>query len=357
MRIGLIINPFAGAGGRMGHKGSDDLRIENPELRARVSRFLSTAPEGLYLVPRGKMGEYFVVNSGKEYRLLRSGRDDSTREDTIRAVRELRSTGVDIIVFAGGDGTARDVAEALESSEIPILGVPTGVKMHSGVFASTPEAAGILLKYFEQGRTEITRGEILDIDEDAYRRGEYIVRLYYIVNTIKFQNLLVSGKEEYSFQEDLNEIAQYFLDEFLKEDVYYVLGPGATVKSIEKMLGYYPNFLSTDLFLGRKPIKFNVNYQDLLRLTGELNPVKLVLTPIGGQGFVIGRGNQEIGPGVLTRVSRDDIVILSSRIKLSKIECLRFDTGSPDLDRKYEGVYKVIVGYDQFMAVRTCSIT
>lgn len=357
MRIGLVINPFAGAGGRIGHKGSDDLRLENPELSLRLERFFSKAPEGLYLVPKGKMGERFLVNSGKRYQTLKSGRDNSTREDTIRAVKELTSYGVDIIVFAGGDGTARDVAEALGDREVPILGIPTGVKMHSGVFASTPEAAGVLLNSFHQGRAEVVRAEVLDVDEEAYRRGQYVVKLYYIVYTIKFQNLLVNSKEEYNTQEDLDDIAQFFLDELLNENTYYIMGPGTTVKTVEKKLGYSPNFLSTDVFLGGKPVKFNVSYQDLLKLTGELKPVKLVVTPIGGQGFVIGRGNQEIGPEVLARISKEDVIILSSREKLSWIECLRFDTGSPELDSKFEGVYRVIVGYREFMAVRTCSIT
>lgn len=133
------------------------------------------------------------------------------------------------------------------------------------------------------------------------------------------------------------------------------MGPGTTVKRIEQFLGYEPNFLSVDVFKGRKLIKYDANYNDLLKLTGEL--IKIVLTPVGKQGFVIGRGNQEIGPEILRRINREDLIIVSSRLKLNQIDCLRFDTGDPILDQKFSGVYRVIIGYREYMAISTCSNT
>ncbi|MCG3108844.1 hypothetical protein L3N51_01133 [Metallosphaera sp. J1] len=352
MRVGFLVNPYAGSGGRIGLKGSDGVRLLNPEIPHRVGRFLPRAPDVEYLVPKGKMGEEYMKGSGKRYALLNSGRDDSTRQDTLEAVNEMKDREVNIVVFVGGDGTARDVAEV--AGDIPILGVPAGVKMHSGVFATTPESAGTLLTQFVQGKAKIMKAEVMDLDEDEYRKGRFVVKLFHVVNTISFADLLTPSKEEYNYSDEIDSIAYFFLEKVMNENVTYIMGPGTTVKRIEQILGFSPNFLSIDVMKGRKVIKYNANYEDLKQLTGEL---KLVLTPIGGQGFVIGRGNQELGPEVLKRVRKEDLILLGSRTKLSKLECLRFDTGDPQLDLKFSGVYRVIVGYDEYMAITTCSIT
>ncbi len=351
MRVGFLVNPYAGSGGRIGLKGSDGIRLLNPEIPGRVYRFLSRAPDVEYLVPRGKMGEEYM-KLWKRYTLLNSGRDDSTRQDTLIAVEEMKEKGVDIITFVGGDGTARDVAEVAGS--LPILGVPAGVKMHSGVFATTPESAGTLLTLFVQGKARVVKAEVLDLDEEEYRKGRYVVKLFHVANTISFANLLTPSKEEYNYSDEIDSIAYFFLEKIMKDDVTYIMGPGATVKRIEQILGLSPNFLSIDIIKGKKVVKYNANYEDLKSLTGEL---KLVLTPIGGQGFVIGRGNQELGPEVLRRVGKEDLILVSSRAKINKLDCLRFDTGEPSLDLKFSGVYRVIVGYDEYVAISTCSIT
>ncbi|MEM0278839.1 MAG: ATP-NAD kinase family protein [Metallosphaera sp.] len=353
MKVGFLVNPYAGSGGRIGLKGSDNFRVYNPETPQRVKRFLSRAPDVEYLVPRGKMGEEYFRGTSRRYTLLNSGKDESTREDTILSVREMIERGVMIIVFVGGDGTARDVSE-IAKDLVPVVGVPSGVKMHSGVFATNPESAGDLLTYFIEGKAKTVKAEVIDVDEEEYRRGRFVIKLFFIVNTISFGDYLTPSKEEYNYSGELDDIANFFINKLLNNDTIYIMGPGATVKRIEQMLGYEPNFLSVDIFQGKKLIKSGANYDDLLKLTGEL---KVVLTPIGGQGFIIGRGNQELGIEVLKRVSKEDIIILSSRLKLSRISCLRFDTGDPTLDRKFSGVYRVIVGYDEYMTISTCSIT
>lgn len=361
MRVGLIINPYAGSGGRLGRKGSDGLYIENPETKDKILRFLQNVPNNKveYYTPKLKMGEYFLqsVPGVKYYTIDVGDKEKTTKDDTVLAAKILADK-TEVIFFAGGDGTARDVAQGIKLANkgVPIVGIPTGVKMHSGVFAETPESAALILRAYLEGLAKITTAEILDVDEESYRRGIYQVKLYDIALTLDFQNLLVGSKEEIKSNDvELDEIASYVIENLMTSDTtYYILGPGSTVKRIEEKLGYKPNFLSTDVFLGKKLFKNNVNYFDLLQLTGEL---KLILTPIGKQGFVVGRGNQEIGPEILKKVGKDNIYIISTKNKISTINCLRIDSGDPIVDRLLEGVYKVIVGYNEFFAVKTCSMT
>ncbi|AAK41157.1 ATP-NAD kinase [Saccharolobus solfataricus] len=352
-KIGFLVNPYAGSGGRIGKKGSDELNIENPEIPMRVTRFLSKAPEdAIYLTPRLKMGEIHFTKSKLKYETIPIGeKKKTTRYDTIDSVREFVKRGVDIIVFVGGDGTARDVAEGLQGAEIPILGVPAGVKMHSGVFANTPEAAAILLTKFLHDEAKTVKEEILDIDEEAYRKGTYFVKLYHIVLTISSNNLLTPSKGEMQYSEDeLGEIADYIIDN-MDDNITYIMGPGSTVKYIERKLKIDTPFLGIDIIRGKKLIKENVNYFDLINLTGEL---KIVLTPIGKQGFLIGRGNLELGPIFLRKVKKDDLIVVSTFSKLYTINCLRIDTGDENLDKLFSGVYNVIVGYNKFYAIKTC---
>ena len=350
-KVGFLVNPIAGSGGRIGHKGSDDLYIENPETPLKVKRFLQLAPKDvIYVTPKGKMGEIYFTREFIIQTIDIGNKERTTREDTIHATREFLEENCDIIVFAGGDGTARDIYSVV-ANKIPLLGIPTGVKMHSGVFANTPEAAAILLSKFLKGEATIVDAEILDIDEEKYRKGIYDVKLYGIAKTVKYSTYLTPSKEEVrSEEEELEEIADYIIDN-MKDDEYYIFGSGSTVKYILKKLGYETNFLSIDVTYGKKLVLTSANYYDLLNLTGELN---LILTPIGKQGFIIGRGNQEIGPELLKRIRKDKIILISTREKLNTIDCIRIDSGDPEVDKKFQGVYKVVVGYNEFVAVKTC---
>ncbi len=356
-RIGFLVNPYAGSGGRIGNKGSDNLHVENPEIRDRVLRFLKKAPfEAEYIIPKFKMGELYFKESNLSFKYSTIDVGNSaitTRNDTILSVKEFIRNNVNIIVFVGGDGTARDVYEGLKGNEkIPILGIPAGVKMHSGVFASTPEAGALLLSKFLKGEATIVEGEILDVDEEEYRKGRYVVKLYYITLTVAGDNLLAPSKDEISYEEaELEEIADYVIEN-MENDIFYILGPGSTVKYIEKKLGINnTNFLSVDIVKNKQLIKSNANYFDLLDLTGEL---KIILTPIGRQGFILGRGNQEIGPRLLHKINKNDIIIISPLKKIYTIDCLRIDTGDKFIDEKFSGVYNIIVGYNKFYAIKTC---
>ncbi len=356
-KVGFLVNPYAGSGGRTGHKGSDDLSELNPETPERVRRFLSKAPrEAIYLTASNLMGSYYFsafpgfnfvdIGIGKSVR--------TTRHDTIVAVKDLVKRGAEIIVFAGGDGTARDVAEALmdSNSDVPILGVPTGVKMHSGVFAETPETAGELLALYVTGQASIGPAEIVDLDEELYRKGVYAVRRYFLVKTVKGRGLVPSKIEVPYEEEELEGMAAYFRDSLLREGVVYVFGPGSTVKYVERALFSVSGpFLSTDVIVNGELKITNATYDQLMNLTGELI---LVVTPIGGQGFLFGRGNQELGPNFLKKVGKERIIVVSSKSKLKTFDCLRIDTGDPEVDRALSGIYHVLTGYNEFYAVPSC---
>lgn len=356
LRVGFLVNPIAGSGGRIGHKGSDDLKIDNPETPGKVRRFLSLAPKNNveYIVPEGKMGEIYFSKDFNFKVINNINKDQTTKEDTIKVTNEFFKYNCNVIIFAGGDGTARDIYSVV-GNKIPILGIPTGVKMHSGVFANTPEAAAIILNKFITNEASIVEAEIFDIDEEEYRKGRYNVKFYGTALTLSYLNYLTPSKQEISSnEEELEAIADYFINDLLHENEYYVFGSGSTVKYILKKLGYETNFLSIDLTFGKKLIKTSLSYYDLLNLTGELN---LVLTPIGRQGFLIGRGNQELGPEFLKKIQKNKIIILSTKDKLRTIDCLRIDTGDLELDKKFQGVYKIIVGYGEFVAIKTCDNT
>ena len=352
-KVGFLVNPIAGSGGRIGHKGSDDLYIENPETPLKVKRFLQLAPKDvIYITPKGKMGEIYFTKDFVIQTIEVGNKERTTREDTIYAARKFLEENCSVIVFAGGDGTARDIYSVI-LNKIPLLGIPTGVKMHSGVFANTPEAAAILLLKFLSGEASLVEAEILDVDEEKYRKGVYDVKLYGIAKTIKYSTYLAPSKEEVKSEEnELEEIAEYIIDNIIKDDEYYIFGSGSTVKYILRKLGYETNFLSIDVTYGKKLVLTSANYYDLLNLTGELN---LILTPIGKQGFIIGRGNQEIGPELLKRIKKDKIIIVSTREKLNTIDCIRIDSGDAEIDKNLQGTYKIIVGYNEFVAMRTCN--
>ncbi len=327
----------------------------NPETPKRISRFFYHAPRSaVYVTASCLMGRAYFPEGFAFIDVGIGCKDRTTREDTIEAVKKFVSYGIDLIVFAGGDGTARDIAEALAmvGSELPILGIPTGVKMHSGVFAESPEKAGELVSGFLRGTVGIRRAEVLDLDEESYRKGVYLVRKYYTVTTLAGVGAVGSKVELRSQEDELQGIAEYFREFLYDPELTYVFGPGSTVKYLERELFSVSGpFLSTDVVIKGELKVTNASYYDLLRLTGEL---RLVVTPIGGQGFLFGRGNQEIGPEFLRRVGKENIIVVSTREKLRTFECLRIDTGDEEVDRLLSGTYKILVDYNEFYAMYTC---
>jgi NAD+ kinase len=343
MRLGFLVNPIAGMGGRVGLKGTDG-KVE----RARELGAQPRAPDRAIACLRElrDIGEPDVYTYGDpmgESELREVGFDptvvgepdgpETSAEDTRAAVRALLEHDVELILFVGGDGTAADVAQAIETggTDTPMLGVPAGVKVYSSVFAVTPEAAAHVA--LDHDRTE--RAEVNDIDEDRYREGEVHTELR-AVALVPVAEQRQAGKQLHAGTVD--GIAEWAAAT-VEPGVTYVLGPGSTLGAIEERLGVDGSPLGVDVYRDETLVVRDGAESDILETLGERNVV--VVTPVGGQGFVFGRGNHQISPPVIRRC---ELEIVASRRKLEELGVLRVDTGDGELDDELRGWHRVRVG-------------
>ncbi|MFD1512089.1 ATP-NAD kinase family protein [Halomarina rubra] len=362
-RIGFVVNPVAGMGGRVGLKGTDGM-VEEARARGAEPRAPERAREALdalsnaatgpveLLTWGGEMGESEADAAGLDYEVLgRPNADETDADDTRAAVRTILDAGVDLLLFAGGDGTAVDVAETIDAtgSDTPMLGVPAGVKIYSSVFGVTPRSAGRIAATFD--RTE--EREVNDIDEAAYREGEVRTELKAIVS-VPVASEVQSSKQ---LGGGSVEALAAGVAAAVEPGVTYVLGPGSTVGAIKRDLGFDGSPLGVDVWRasedprGDDPGELLVrdgSEREILDALGEENVV--VVSPIGGQGFVFGRGNQQLSPDVIRRCS---VVVVASPSKLDTVGELRVDTGDPDLDEELRGWQKVRVGRFEHRLLKT----
>ncbi|HOO62829.1 MAG TPA: ATP-NAD kinase family protein [Synergistaceae bacterium] len=366
MKLGVIVNPVAGMGGAVGLKGTDGAQVlaearrrgaipRSPERAVRALRKLRPLRENLdvFTCP-GTMGETELRECGFVPKVLdcgASGDSESSfsREHTLRGVRLMKEFGVDLLLFAGGDGTARDICEVAGESLL-VLGIPAGVKIHSPVYATSPESAGELaLSYLSGSRIPEKIAEVRDIDEEAFRLGRVQARLYGYLR-IPFERRRVQGLKSGSPASDW--VAQQAIAAAVAEEmepgVCYVLGPGTTTREVADALGVPKTLLGVDVVRDGNLLGKDLGAEELEDLVKE-NPVRVVVTPIGGQGYILGRGNQQIGPNILRRCGRKGLLVLCAPEKLRALEGepLRVDTGDPDLDREFEGYVRVRTGYSQ----------
>ncbi|MEL9909360.1 MAG: ATP-NAD kinase family protein [Desulfurococcus sp.] len=370
VKMGFIVNPIAGMGGRVGLKGTDGeaykIALERgaqPVSPQRAIEFLNALRNEcfeIYTAP-GLMGEEEVsksIHTGKLARVINGvGNRETTREDTIRIAREMKGL-VDILVFVGGDGTARDIYTAV-GMELPVIAVPSGVKMYSSIFALNPYAAADLLTKFINGETVIVEREVLDIDEEAFRQDKIAIRVYGYLKTPVYPGLIQAGKSIYSgIDEELNKesIAEYIV-ETMNPYTPYILGPGSTVKAICVKLGLTCTLLGVDIVLDGQILVKDAWEDQLLGILKNYSSVKLVVTPIGGQGFIFGRGNQQLSPRVLSLIGRDNIIIVATESKIRELRELYVDTGDPAVDKMLEGYYRVLIDYGRYRVVRVVSYT
>ncbi len=349
MRLGVVVNPIAGMGGRVGLKGTDG-KVEEarergaepraPERARRLfDRLADRDAEIDLLTAGGSMGADAARAAGFEPTVVYEPDGDSddaetadtTAADTRAAVDAFVGADVDLVAFVGGDGTAADVADALADSETPLLGVPAGVKVYSSVFAVSPEAAADVAVDFD--RTE--QREVMDIDEDDYRDGEVSPELRAVAG-VPVADDLQSAKR--SGGGSVDALAAGVADD-VDSETTYVLGPGSTLAAIKRELGFDGSPLGVDVWRNGEVLVDDATETEILDALGEQSTI--IVSPIGGQGFVFGRGNPQLSPAVIRRC---EVEIVGSRAKLDGLRALRADTDDPDLDADLRGWWQVRVG-------------
>ncbi|MEN9806644.1 MAG: hypothetical protein RL756_1164 [Pseudomonadota bacterium] len=365
LTVGFLINPVAGIGGRLAQKGSDRAELHAAARAAgavgrgggRAARMLTAlgaaATRLRWLTWGGDMGANVLQAAGVSAQVMGMPKADSGADDTRHAVHALLAAHVDLLVFAGGDGTARDILDALGTS-VPVLGIPAGVKMHSGVFATTPEAAAAVLVGLEQGGLiQSTLAEVRDLDEDALRDGVVRPRFYGELKVPALGGFLQHTKESGRENESLalEEIVADVVGQIRTEPGIYLLGPGSSLAAVKTALGMVPTLIGVDVFENGATLIVDATADQLESLVSErgaTTPLTLVLSFTRQQGFLLGRGNLQLSPVVLRAVSRERLCILGTRSKLKSLEGrpLAIDTDDVALDRSLCGLHEIICGYD-----------
>ncbi|EAR10172.1 ATP-NAD kinase family protein [Reinekea blandensis] len=365
MKIGLIINPWAGVGGSVALKGSDGPEIRNEALKRgaqpkandktaiTLQELHARSPDASihwYSAP-GKMGEEAIRNEyGANLSLVVQPDalpEQTEASETYRAAEWLLAQSVDLILFAGGDGTARNLLDVV-GERIPVLGIPAGVKIHSGVFAVTPHAAGDVLAGLLNGDiTELHQEEVRDIDEEAFRSDRVVARYYgdmkVPVSGEFMQHVKVGGLESQDLV--LNDIADWFI-ETMQDDVCYFIGSGKSTATIMDALHLPNTLLGIDAVYQGQVVKADCSEADLLSLLSQY-PCRALISIIGGQGHIFGRGNAQFSPQVLAQLTRENIDIIGTKTKLKSLEGrpLLIDSSDPALDRAWAGLMPVMTGY------------
>lgn len=360
-RIGLIVNPIAGMGGSVGLKGTDNAGTAAraaelgavPRAGDRAAATLAILRERLgadlqIIAAAGSMGETAARVAGWTPEVVGEPKAITSAADTQEMARLLQAERIDLLVFAGGDGTARDL-HAVAAADLPVLGIPSGVKMHSAVYATTPRAAAETIVRFLTGAVARCRdAEVMDIDEDAFRQGRVSARLYGSLRTPDVPQFVQRLKAGSGGTETgaLSGIADEVIER-MRDGALWIVGPGSTTKAIIERMGGDKTLLGVDLFYREERVAADVTASDIAHHLDSGQPARIVVTPIGGQGFLIGRGNQQLSPDVIRRVERPNIVVVASMDKIAGLrgEPFLVDTGDPTLDDELRGYIRVVTGY------------
>jgi len=350
MKAGFILNPIAGMGGRVAIKGTDGLEDEarkrgaEPVSPMRAEEFLiHLKVERPFYTCGGDMGGNVFKKVGRKAEIIYFPPEKTSARDTKEAAKIMKEM-VDIIIFAGGDGTAADILDVV-GSDIPILGVPAGVKMYSSVFALTPRDAAEIVDSLE--KLEMEEREVMDIDEEAFRKGELNIKLKGYALSPSHEKIQ-GGKEIYG-NGGKDEIAEWFLENMDAEKTY-IIGGGSTTWKIKKAIGIEGTFLGVDVVRGRNLICRDATERDILDNMGE--NACIVISPLGGQGFLFGRGNQQISHDVIRRAGKENIIVVGTKEKMAKLGSLKVDTGDEEVDEMLRGYINVIMGYNEKKVMR-----
>jgi predicted polyphosphate/ATP-dependent NAD kinase len=361
MRLGLIVNPIAGMGGRLAFKGSDDVALvaaarergASPSAPARATealRALAALGAGLEILAyAGEMGEQAAADAQLATTVLGRAGPATSAQDTRAAAVAMADQGVDLLLFAGGDGTAVDVLHAI-GDRIPVLGIPAGVKMHSAVFAVNPRSAGELAaRLARDGMRTLRRAEVMDVDEALLRAGAVSARLHGFLNVPDARRHLQSAKARSLGSEALaqEEVAHHLIDNVLGDGTW-LIGPGTTTGLILALLGLEKTLLGVDVIRAGNCLIADADEEALIELLAA-HDAGIVVAPVGGQGFLFGRGNQQLSAAVIEKVGTKRIVVVATEAKIARLggAPLRVDTGDPATDASLAGYTRIAVGYNR----------
>ncbi|MFN2236192.1 MAG: ATP-NAD kinase family protein [Anaerolineales bacterium] len=362
--IGLIVNPVAGMGGSVGLKGTDGKKMyvkalalgAEPVTPKKCRELLCQIKHKEFiklLAAPGVMGEKHLEGFGFPIKVIGELGEETSAEDTKRIARQMVERGAELMIFIGGDGTARDIFDAIGSS-IPVVAVPAGVKIFSSVFAVSTRGAAEMVDGFIEG-TDLTEEEVLDIDEEAFRKDRLASRLYGYLVVPEVRGFIQPGKAassvEVSARVSKAEIASYIVEE-MHANTLYLLGPGTTLKAITDEMDLSKTLLGVDAVYAGQLVGKDLNEKSILKLLEQYKKRKIILTPIGGNGFIFGRGNKQFTPQVIKQVGRENIIVIGTRDKINKLDCLRVDTGEFELDEMLSGYLKVWVGYSNAVVMK-----
>ncbi|RLF40444.1 MAG: ATP-NAD kinase [Thermoplasmata archaeon] len=370
LTVGFIVNPIAGMGGRVGLKGTDNVVEEakrkgakpvSPfKAREAIKEYVEKYNDDIrWVTCSGIMGENILRENGiKSVEVIYNVTSrDTSAKDTKNACKLFVEYPVDLIVFCGGDGTARDIT-SIVGTRIPILGIPSGVKMHSGVFAINPRIAARVIHEFANHKLTVGDVEIMDLDEEKYRQGEWNIKLFGIAKGIVEPIYVQVGKMSFeSIPEDdiKDELAEYIEDEMKDNPEYvYFFGSGSTIDYIARKLGLSNTLLGIDAVYRGKTIAQDLDEKGILDILDRYPKAKLILSPIGAQGFILGRGNLQISPKVIRKIGIDNIIVVATPSKLAATPLIRIDTGDKEIDKLFamKEQMLVIIGYRLMRVVK-----
>jgi predicted polyphosphate/ATP-dependent NAD kinase len=366
MKMGFIVNPIAGMGGKVGLKGTDEVledaivRGAKPIAPNRAITFLLELKGKIQkkkikiLTCPKSMGEDEVKTAtfSAEILPLELGKY-TTANDTKKAVKLMVKEKIDLLVFVGGDGTAKDVFDSIkENKEIPVLGVPSGVKMYSGVFAFNPSDAADVILAFIQNQAEITESEIIDTEESDIRRDILTVKLYGLIK-VPFLPIHIQRGKEPSLEtldekENQTAIARFIIEE-MEPKATYILGPGTTTKCVLDLLGLKKTLLGVDLYK-KGEVLLDVNERVILDEVESWRNTWIILSPIGRQGVLFGRGNLQISSEIIKFVGKEKIIVAATKRKLKNIDSgtLRVDSDDKTVNEMLRGYIKVVTDYREY---------
>lgn len=361
-KLGLVINPIAGIGGSVALKGSDGSATQqqafalgaskqaNQKAQLALNHLVEFNQQVCIYTASGEMGADLAQSLGFETHMIHQSAEPSQASDTKQTIKSLAEHQVDLILFAGGDGTARNVCE-VAGEDIPVLGIPAGCKIHSGVYAITPGAAGQLCKKLIQGEMlTIAEADVMDIDEAQFRQGIVKAKRYgdlLVPMDLRFvQAVKQGGKETQALV--LEDIAADIIERMEDgEDCLYLIGSGSTTESVMQTLGLANTLLGVDAIYQQELIGSDLTEAQIWQLMQQYPKTKLVISLIGGQGHIFGRGNQQISARIIKQLSKQNIYVIATKTKLQQLNAqpLIIDTPDEQLNQDFAGLIKVITGF------------